>query len=94
MTEEDWELEPGERWDHDLGDRVRMWSRSAREWKIGTIHAWLLMPYQRTEKPRYYEVIFDGTETPRCCRASALQRLVPASMSGNDGGDPPGGGTR
>lgn len=74
MSEETWEFGE-EAWDFDLGDRVRTWSRSARAWKAGYIKSWLLTPYQRSQKPRYYGVVFDGTTIPRYCWASCLQRL-------------------
>lgn len=92
MSDEVWELGEDD-WDFFCGDRVRMWSRSARAWKVGRVKSCLLTPYQRSSKPRYYGVIFDRTETPRYCRASALQRLDPASTSGSEGGDPPREGT-
>lgn len=85
MTKEVWDFELGERWDFDLGDRVQMWSKSAGEWKVGIIRSWLLTPYQRSLKPRYYGVIFDGTASPRHCRAKDLRPLNRASTAAREG---------
>ena len=76
MGEEDWELDE-QHLEFSLGERVRMWSKGAGAWKVGTVRGLVWTPHQRSEDPEYREVIFDGTEERVTCRVSDLRCVPP-----------------
>ncbi|NJN40822.1 MAG: hypothetical protein HC807_08480 [Gammaproteobacteria bacterium] len=59
----------------DLGERVRVWYRSARKWKVATIRAWIFLPYSQGRNPDLYQVRCNGKKNPRYYRAEDLQAI-------------------
>ena len=59
----------------DLGDRMRLWYRSARKWKVATVRAWSFPRSGRSGAPDDYQVRCDGKDNPRYARAQAPQPL-------------------
>ena len=59
----------------DLGERVRVWYKSARKWKVATVRTWIFLPYGRSGAPDYYQVRCEGKDNPRYYRAEELHPL-------------------
>lgn len=55
------------------GDRVRVWYRSERKWKVAMVRAVILEPHPSSRT--YYQVYCEGRENPRYYRAEELQAL-------------------
>ena len=59
----------------ELGERVRVWYRRARKWKVATIRSWIFLPGGRPLVPDYYQVRCNGKDNPRYYRAEELRPL-------------------
>jgi hypothetical protein len=57
------------------GERVRVWYKSAREWKLATVRALVFDPSRRSANPSFYQVTCEGKENPRYYRREELQLL-------------------
>ncbi len=57
----------------DLGERVRVWYRSARKWKVATVRAWIFVPGGHSLVADYYQVRCNGTDNRRYYRADELR---------------------
>jgi len=55
------------------GDRVRVWYRSERKWKVATVRSVTCEP--RPSSRMYYQVRCEGKENPLYYRAEELQPL-------------------
>jgi hypothetical protein len=57
------------------GERVRVWYKSAREWKLATVRALVFDRSRRSPNPAYYQITCEGKENPRYYRREELQLL-------------------
>lgn len=57
------------------GERVRVWYKSARAWKIATIRALVFDRSRRSPNPAFYQITCEGKENPRHYRRQELQLL-------------------
>jgi hypothetical protein len=55
----------------DLGDRVRVWYASERQWKEATVRAVIMEPAPSMRV--YYQVRCEGKDNPRYYRTEELQ---------------------
>ncbi len=71
-------MKKAERWFYP-GERVRVYYKSVREWKVATIRSMIRLPKQRSPNPTYYQVTCEGKENPRYYRRKELQPLGSAA---------------
>ncbi len=71
-------MKKAERWFYP-GERVRVYYKSVREWKVATIRSMIRLPKQRSPNPTYYQVTCEGKENPRYYRPKELQPLRSAA---------------
>jgi hypothetical protein len=64
------------------GERVRVWYKSAREWKLATVRALVFDRSRRSAHPSFYQITCEGKENPRYYRREELQLLNGHSSKG------------
>jgi hypothetical protein len=64
------------------GERVRVWYKSAREWKLATVRALVFDRSRRSGNPSFYQITCEGKENPRYYRREELQLLNGHSSKG------------
>ena len=57
------------------GERVRVWYKSAREWKIATVRALVFDRSSRSRAPAFYQITCEGKQNPRHYRRDELELL-------------------
>jgi hypothetical protein len=64
------------------GERVRVWYKSAREWKLATVRALVFDRSRRSPNPTFYQITCEGKQNPRYYRREELQLLNGHSSKG------------
>lgn len=64
------------------GERVRVWYKSAREWKLATVRTLVFDRSRRSASPTFYQITCEGKENPRYYRREELQLLNGHSSKG------------
>lgn len=67
------------------GERVRVWYKSAREWKLATVRALVFDRSRRSASPTFYQVTCEGKENPRYYRREELQLVNGRSSARRSG---------
>ena len=71
-------MKQAERWFYP-GERVRVYYKSVREWKVATIRSLILLPNRRSPNPSYYQVTCEGKVNPRYYRPKELRPVKRAA---------------
>jgi hypothetical protein len=72
-------MKKAERWFYP-GERVQVYYKSKKEWKVATIRSMIRRPKQRSLNPSYYQVTVDGKENPRYYRPRELRPINGAAV--------------
>ncbi len=72
-------MKKAERWLYP-GERVQVYYKSKKEWKVATIRSMIRRPKQRSLNPSYYQVTVDGKENPRYYRPRELRPINGATV--------------
>lgn len=55
------------------GERVRVWYKSARQWKVATVRTLVVDKSRRSPRPAFYQITCEGKQNPRYYRREELQ---------------------